>query len=73
MACCDPADRVDHPRQLTFPNVIITGHQAFFTHQAMEQIATETIDHFSRFAQRDDQTPKALTPLRTAGNAGRSG
>ena len=50
-------------RLLTFPNVIITGHQAFFTEQAMEQIATETIDNFNRFGQGDDDTPKALTPF----------
>jgi len=28
---------------LTFPNVIVTGHQAFFTQEAMEAIATNTI------------------------------
>ena len=50
-------------RLLTFPNVIITGHQAFFTEQAMEQIAAETIDNFTRFAAGDDDTPKALTPF----------
>lgn len=52
-------------RLLTFPNVIITGHQAFFTEQAMDQIATETIDNFNRFGQGDDDTPKALTPFQT--------
>ena len=30
-------------RLLTFPNVIITGHQAFFTCNAMEAIAQETL------------------------------
>lgn len=30
-------------RLLTFPNVLITGHQAFFTHEALTQIATTTI------------------------------
>lgn len=30
-------------RLLTFPNVLITGHQAFFTREAMEQIAKQTL------------------------------
>ena len=30
-------------RLLTFPNVIITGHQAFFTHEALSSIAEVTL------------------------------
>ncbi|MFK7736177.1 MAG: 2-hydroxyacid dehydrogenase [Pirellulaceae bacterium] len=30
-------------RLLTFPNVLITGHQAFFTQEAMSEIATKTL------------------------------
>jgi D-lactate dehydrogenase len=30
-------------RLLTFPNVLITGHQAFFTREALEKIATTTV------------------------------
>jgi D-lactate dehydrogenase len=30
-------------RLLTFPNVIVTGHQAFFTEEALENIADDTI------------------------------
>ncbi|TWU00282.1 D-lactate dehydrogenase [Botrimarina colliarenosi] len=30
-------------RLLTFPNVLITGHQAFFTHEAMTSIAETTL------------------------------
>ena len=30
-------------RLLTFPNVLITGHQAFFTHEALTQIADTTV------------------------------
>jgi D-lactate dehydrogenase len=37
-------------RLLTFPNVIVTGHQAFFTVEAMEQIAATTLDNISAFA-----------------------
>ena len=54
-------------RLLTFPNVVITGHQAFFTHQAMQQIAEETVDNFNRFAAGDPDTPKALTPFAGGG------
>lgn len=36
-------------RLLTFPNVLITGHQAFFTAEALTAIAEATIDNVSRF------------------------
>jgi lactate dehydrogenase-like 2-hydroxyacid dehydrogenase len=34
---------------LTFPNVIITGHQAFFTREALLNIAAITIDNITKF------------------------
>lgn len=37
-------------RLLTFPNVLITGHQAFFTREAMETIARTTIKNIDDFA-----------------------
>ena len=44
----DLSDRVldddDFSRLNTFPNVLITGHQAFFTEEAMRNIAATTID-----------------------------
>jgi D-lactate dehydrogenase len=36
-------------RMLTFPNVIITGHQAFFTQRALEAIAQETLANITAF------------------------
>ena len=36
-------------RLLTFPNVIITGHQAFFTREALQNIAATTIDNITKF------------------------
>jgi D-lactate dehydrogenase len=42
-------------RLLTFPNVLITGHQAFFTSEAMTEIARTTIDNLSSF--EDDGVP----------------
>lgn len=37
-------------RLLTFPNVLITGHQAFFTTEALRNIAETTIANISAFA-----------------------
>jgi len=37
-------------RLLTFPNVLITGHQAFFTREAMETIAGTTIRNIDDFS-----------------------
>ncbi|AFZ35623.1 D-lactate dehydrogenase [Stanieria cyanosphaera PCC 7437] len=38
-------------RLLTFPNVIITGHQAFFTKNALENIADTTLANITDFEQ----------------------
>jgi D-lactate dehydrogenase len=38
-------------RLLTFPNVLITGHQGFFTEQAMRAIAETTLANVARFAE----------------------
>lgn len=37
-------------RLLTFPNVLVTGHQGFFTKEALSEIATITLDNLSFFA-----------------------
>ena len=37
-------------RLLTFPNVLITGHQGFFTREALEGIACITLQNVSDFA-----------------------
>lgn len=36
-------------RLLTFPNVIVTGHQAFFTDKALAEIARTTLDNLTAF------------------------
>jgi D-lactate dehydrogenase len=36
-------------RLLTFPNVLVTGHQAFFTREAMQAIAQVTVENLSTF------------------------
>jgi D-lactate dehydrogenase len=38
-------------RLMTFPNVLITAHQAFFTEEALSQIATITLQNISDFEQ----------------------
>jgi D-lactate dehydrogenase len=38
-------------RLLTFPNVLITGHQAFFTVEALRAIAHDTIANITAFAE----------------------
>lgn len=46
-------------RLLTFPNVLITGHQAFFTHEALTAIAEITIGNVSSF----EETGQPLHPV----------
>ncbi|ELS34055.1 MULTISPECIES: 2-hydroxyacid dehydrogenase [Pseudanabaena] len=38
-------------RLLTFPNAIVTGHQAFFTRQALANIADTTLSNITEFEQ----------------------
>ena len=47
-------------RMLTFPNVVITGHQAYFTQGALEAIARETIENISAF-ERGETPPGLIT------------
>ncbi|MEM7627406.1 MAG: 2-hydroxyacid dehydrogenase [Planctomycetota bacterium] len=41
-------------RLLTFPNVLITGHQAFFTAEALRQIAQVTLENLRRIAASEE-------------------
>jgi len=47
-------------RLLTFPNVIVTGHQAFFTEEALQAIAETTLDNVSAFG-RGERPPTVVT------------
>jgi D-lactate dehydrogenase len=40
-------------RLLTFPNVLVTGHQAFFTEEAVREIAEVTIENLDRLEAGD--------------------
>ena len=46
-------------RLLTFPNVIITGHQAFFTSDALNNIAETTLNNITAI-ERDRDCPSKL-------------
>lgn len=46
-------------RLLTFPNVLVTGHQGFFTEEALTAIAETTIGNISAF----EQTGRPLHPV----------
>jgi len=50
-------------RMLTFPNVLITAHQAFFTRQAMEAIARQTLANVTAFEQ-GREPPGLIRPER---------
>ncbi|NNK92356.1 MAG: 2-hydroxyacid dehydrogenase, partial [Acidimicrobiia bacterium] len=41
-------------RLLTFPNVMVTGHQAFFTEEAMTDIAETTMANLTAFEQGEE-------------------
>lgn len=46
-------------RLMSFPNVLVTGHQAFFTEEALSQIASITlgsIDHLMKGTSPEDQS-----------------
>jgi D-lactate dehydrogenase len=53
-------------RLLTFPNVIITGHQAFFTTDALTAIAETTLANISTW-ERDEVSPNIVTRERMHG------
>jgi D-lactate dehydrogenase len=48
-------------RLLTFPNVLVTGHQGFFTREALHDIATATLQNIADFEAGMLDTPNRLT------------
>ena len=44
-------------RLLTFPNVIVTSHQAFFTREALQAIAGTTLENARKFNEGEDLGP----------------
>ena len=51
-------------RLLTFPNVVVTGHQAFFTREAMAAIAAATGDNLARI-ERGEPCPNLVVASRS--------
>ena len=39
-------------RLLSFPNVLVTAHQAFLTHEALSEIARITVENVLRFVDK---------------------
>ena len=54
-------------RLLTFPNVLITGHQAFFTREALTAIAETTLANLS-LIERGEPCPNVVTSARLVGS-----
>eukprot|EP01132_Coremiostelium_polycephalum_P007468 gene7468-9175_t len=52
-------------RLMTFPNVLITGHQSWFTKQALEAICKTTIDNLKDF---ENGTPNSVNLVRKPEN-----
>jgi D-lactate dehydrogenase len=48
-------------RLVTFPNVIVTSHQAYFTDRALENICHTTIANLTAF-ERGDPLVNEVTP-----------
>lgn len=49
-------------RLLTFPNVLITAHQAFLTHEALASIATTTLENVDAILNHRDGAHLVTTP-----------
>ena len=64
-------------RLLTFPNVILTSHQAFFTEEAMREIALVTMENIKAFGVglplENEICYKCEEPCGKKGDAGKSG
>ncbi|MDQ7003808.1 MAG: 2-hydroxyacid dehydrogenase [Ghiorsea sp.] len=58
---CDIIQDDIFERLLTFPNVLITSHQGFFTQEALQNIAKITLDNITQF----EQTLQSKQPLKT--------
>jgi len=54
-------------RLLTFPNVIVTGHQAFLTNRALHNIAETTLDNLTQF-EETGQCENAVTMAKVKGH-----
>ncbi|MFG0273699.1 MAG: NAD(P)-dependent oxidoreductase, partial [Phycisphaerales bacterium] len=54
-------------RLMTFPNVLITAHQAFFTREALDAIAQTTIGNITDFERASPNPDNRVTMALVAG------
>lgn len=47
-------------RLCSFPNVVMTSHQAFFTHEALSQIARVTLENAQHYAREEEFIPRSV-------------
>ena len=47
-------------RLCSFPNVVMTSHQAFFTHEALSQIAHVTLENAQAYADGTDFVDRSV-------------
>lgn len=59
---CEVVDDDTLARLMTFPNVILTGHQAFLTEDALKNIAETTISNISSFENGGPLVNEVLPP-----------
>ena len=55
--------------RLTFPNVLVTAHQGFFTEEAIRQICETTLANITQFDSDDDGIKIALVGRMNAGKS----
>lgn len=51
-------------RLLTFPNTLITSHQGFLTHEALENIADTTLSNIAAFERGQPLVNEVKAPKR---------
>lgn len=47
-------------RLCSFPNVVMTSHQAFFTHEALSELARITLENAQHYARGEEFIPKTV-------------
>ena len=52
---------------MSFPNVLITSHQAFFTKEAIDNIAKTSMQNISDFVQKNEIEKKNILVVNNQG------
>jgi len=48
-------------RLITFPNVIVTGHQGYFTREALQHICSTTVDNIMQFKSHQQLSNQVIS------------